>query len=51
MTFAKAFFSFVDITHGKIEIDGKGGSEWFECSEDTVLYLYSICTLREGRQC
>ena len=23
-TLAKAFFSFVDITHGKIEIDGKG---------------------------
>jgi len=27
-TLAKAFFSFVDISHGTIKIDGKGKSHW-----------------------
>jgi ABC-type multidrug transport system fused ATPase/permease subunit len=40
-TLAKAFFSFVDITHGKIEIDGKSGSALeFGCSKDAVLFTW-----------
>lgn len=37
-TLAKAFFSFVDVTHGKIEIDGRGG-----CWDPAVLSGHDRC--------
>jgi ABC-type multidrug transport system fused ATPase/permease subunit len=60
-TLAKAFFSFVDITHGKIEIDGESGSDsaFVECIDEAVLFAredsadrcftrYRQCASRSG---